>query len=84
MVPRNYTPEVKLKFGRIIAKQCKLLYRIQVDSNIFKRHVDHINNIVQKLSLVNDKNPEDNYAKSYRNKNAVVQQAYSQLIHTTD
>lgn len=42
MAEKNYTLEAKWKIGRIIARQGRLFYRIQVGSDILKRRADQI------------------------------------------
>lgn len=48
---RNYTSEAKWKVGRILAREGKLHYRIQVGLNIWKRHVDQITSIGPEVPL---------------------------------
>lgn len=80
---RNYTLEVKLKMVRIIAKQNKLYYKIQVGLNCWKRHVDKITNIKQKVCFDNNTNFEERYTEKYGIENTVVKKCESQLIYSS-
>lgn len=68
---RNYTPEDKWKVGHI-ARHNMLYYKIQVYSNILKRHVHQITNVRPKISLANDTIFEEKYTENYRSENTLA------------
>lgn len=63
-------------------REGKLHYKVQIRSNVWRRHSDQITNVGSEISFLNDTNSEESCTGIFRRENVTLKQDDSPSFHS--